>query len=80
MPNVIQLYLNTELRWEVDFVYSNRHLQVNDRNPRIRCELYSKLTINTLERRQWRRSGVFSANFEHFLDFVLLYLLLTLHK
>ena len=26
MPKVIQLYLNTGLRWELDFVYPNRHL------------------------------------------------------
>ena len=30
--------------------------------PAITC---SKLTINTQERRQWRRFGVFIVNFEH---------------
>ena len=28
------------------------------------CEICSKLTKKTLERRQWRRSGVFVFNFE----------------
>ena len=40
-------------------------LQVNDRNTKTRCEICSKLTIATLERRQWRRSDVFIVNFEH---------------
>ena len=42
-------------------------LKVNNRNTRTRCEVFSKLTIKTTERRQcqWRRSGVFIVNFEH---------------
>ena len=32
---------------------------------RKRCEICSKLTIRTSERRHWRRSGVFIANIEH---------------
>ena len=40
-------------------------LKVNNRNTRTRCEIYSELTIKTLERRHWRRSGVFIVNFEH---------------
>ena len=39
---------------------------VNDRNTKTRCEIYSKLTIKTSERRQWRRSSVFIVNLEHF--------------
>ena len=38
-------------------------LKVNNRNTRTRCEICSKLTIKTPERRQWRRSGVFIVNF-----------------
>ena len=42
---------------------------VNNRNTRKRCEIWSKLTIKTPERRpersQWRRFGVFIVNFEH---------------
>ena len=33
-------------------------------NTRTRCEICLKLTIKTPERRHWRRSGVFIANFE----------------
>ena len=40
----------------------------------------SKLTINTPERRHWRRSGVFIVNFEHISHLVLVFLLLTLNK
>ena len=45
----------------------NRHymFKVNNRNTRLRCEICSKLTTKTPERRQWRRSGVFTVKFEH---------------
>ena len=55
-------------------------LKVNNRNTRARCEICSKLTINTPERRHWRRSGVFIVNFEHISHLVLVFLLLTLNK
>ena len=43
-------------------------------------EICSKLTIKTLERRQWRRSGVFIVNFEQISHIALLFLLLTFNK
>ena len=55
-------------------------LKVNNRNTRTRCEICSKLTINTPERRHWRRFGVFIVNFEHISHLVLVFLLLTLNK
>ena len=55
-------------------------LKVNNRNTRTRCEICSKLTIKTPERRQWRRSGVFIVNFEHISHLVLVFLLLTLSR
>ena len=55
-------------------------LKVNNRNTRTRCEICSKLTINTPERRHWPRSGVFIVNFEHISHLVLVFLLLTLNK
>ena len=55
-------------------------LKVNNRNTRTRCEICSKLTINTPERRHWRRSGFFIVNFEHISHLVLVFLLLTLNK
>ena len=51
--------------------------KVNNRNTRTRCEICSKLT-KTPERRQWRRSGDFIVNIEHFSHLVLVFLLLTL--
>ena len=45
--------------------------KVNNRNTRGRSEIWSKLTIETPERRQWRRSGVFIVNFEHISQVVL---------
>ena len=54
-------------------------LKVNNRNTRIKCEICSKLTIKAPESRQWRRSDVFIANFEHISHLTLVFLLLTLN-
>ena len=54
-------------------------LKIDYRNTRARCEICSKLTIKTPERRQWRRSFVFIVNFEHISHLVLVFLLLTLN-
>ena len=43
-------------------------IEVNNSNTRTRCEICSRLTIKTPERRhwrRWRRSGVFIVNYEH---------------
>ena len=43
-------------------------IEVNNRNTRTRCEICSRSTIKTPERRhwrRWRRSGVFIVNYEH---------------
>ena len=48
-------------------------------NNRTRCEVCSKLTIETPERRQLRRFDVFIVNFEHVSPFVLVFLLLILN-
>ena len=40
-------------------------LKVNNRNTRTSYEICPKLTIKTLEWRQWRRSGVFIVNLKH---------------
>ena len=58
----------------------NYMFKVNNRNTRTKCEICSKLTIKTPERRKWRRSGVFIVNFEHISQLVLVLLLLTLNK
>ena len=64
----------------VAFPAGNSMFKVNNRNTRTSCEICSKLTIKTQERRQWRRSGVFIVNFEHISHFVLVFLLLTLSR
>ena len=48
-------------------------LKINTMNTRIRCEICSKLTIKTSERRQ-----AFIVNFEHISHLILVFLLLTL--
>ena len=54
-------------------------LKVNNRNTRARCEICSKLTTKTPERRQWCRSGIFIVSFEHISHLVLVFLVLTLN-
>ena len=53
--------------------------KLNNRNTRKRCEICLKLTTET-QKRQWRRYGIFSVNFEHISHFLLVFLLLTLIK
>ena len=43
---------------------SNYMFKVNNTNTRTRCVIYSKLTINTPQRCEWRRSSVFIVNFQ----------------
>ena len=70
----------------IDFPYSCAFpaginlLKVNNRSTRTRCEICSKLTIKTPERRYWRRFGVSIFNFEHISHLVLVFLLLTLNR
>ena len=55
--------------------------KVNNRSTRKKsCEICSKLTIQTQERRQWRRSNVFIINFEYISQLFLVFLLLNLKK
>ena len=66
--------------WVSIFPAGNYMFKVNNTNSRTRCEICSKLTIKTPERRHWHRSGVFIVNFEHILQLVLVFLLLTLSR
>ena len=52
-------------------IESKEILSGNNRNIRERCEIYSKLTIKTPGRRQWRCFSVFIVNFEYILHLVL---------
>ena len=54
--------------------------KVNNRNTRVKCEICSKLTRKTPERRHSHRSGVFIVNFEHISHLALVFLLLTLSR
>ena len=62
------------------FPVGNYMFNVNNRNTKTRCEVCSKLTIKTPERRSWYRSSVFIVNFEHISHLVLVFLLLTLSR
>ena len=53
-------------------------LKINNRNTRTRCEICSKLTVKTPERRHWLRFCVFIVNFELISHIVLVFLLLNL--
>ena len=53
---------------------------VNNRNTRKRCEIYSKLTTKIPERRQRHSSGVFVVNFEPISHLFIVFLLLTSNK
>ena len=54
--------------------------KVNNRNIGKRCQICSKLTIKTIEWRQWRLSGSFIVNFGHISHVFLELLLLALNK
>ena len=54
--------------------------KLNNKNTRKRCEICSKLTVKTPERRQWCRSGFFIVNFEYISHLGLVFLLLTLNR
>ena len=55
-------------------------IKINNRSTTKRCEIYSKLPINTPERLQWRHSNIFIVNFEHISHLFLVFLLLTWNK
>ena len=67
-----------ELKYS-SYPVGNYMFKVNNTNPRTRCETCSKLAIKTLERRDWRRSGVFIVNFEPISHLALVLQLLTLN-
>ena len=62
-------YFRIESGRDLFYSFGNYMFKVNDRNTTTKCEICSRLTIETPEQRQWRewrRSGVFIVNFEHF--------------
>ena len=77
---MIDLWLDTLKLLRFSHPVGNYMFKVNNRNTRTKCEICSKLTIKTRERRCWRRSGVSIVNFEHISHLALVFLLLTLSK
>ena len=59
---------------------ANYLFKFKNRNSRTRCEMCSKLTIKTLERRHCRFSGFFIVKFENISNLVIVFLLLTLNN
>ena len=57
------LNLNMCLQAGNDFPSQQLHFQSYQKKRRTRCEMFLKLTIQALERRRWRRSGVFIVQF-----------------
>ena len=78
----------TRVKWTVKrnlyfvltlFCLPIRHvlLEIKNGNTRKRCEISSKLTIETLELRHWCSSDSFIANFKHISHLSLAFLLLS---
>ena len=76
-PSILRILIEIQLtRTSFSCIYLFKD---NNRNTRKRCEICSKLTIKTPERRQ-RRSDVFIVNFEHISELFPVLLFLTLNK
>ena len=70
----MRVFLEVKLcSFQVETVQSQR-FKVNGRNTRKICEIWSKLTIKTPERRYWRHSGFFIVNLEHIIHLFLVFL------
>ena len=84
--NVVTLLLTLEHNWPwrwhcfSGLPIGNYMFKANNRNAITRCEICSKLTINTPKRRQWHRFTVFIVNVEHISHLVLVFLSLTLSR
>ena len=58
----------------------NCMFNVHKRNIIARCEICSKLTIKTPEKRHLHRSTLFNVNFEHISHLTLVFVMLTLTR
>ena len=77
---LIFLYLGTGSKELNEYPASIYLFKFNIKNTRTMCEIWSKLTIKTPERRHWSRSGVFIVNYEQISHIVLLFPSLTLNN
>ena len=68
--------INNRTTYNSANIYAAYNHKVNDWNTKKRGEICSKLTIKTLERRHWRRSGAFIVNFENISHLFLKFLLM----
>ena len=67
-------------KWEGAIPANIKLFKVNNKNARKRCEICSKVTIKTPERRHWLCSGVFIVTVEHISHLFLVFLWLTLNN
>ena len=75
------LWLSTCFYWLGEIYPASIYLfQVKNESTRTRCQISSKLTIKTSERREWRCSAVFITNTEYIPQLVLTCLLLSLNR
>ena len=65
--------LKTLVRFTLIILAGIYLFKVNNENTITMCEVCSKLTIKTPERRQWRHSGLFIVNFEQISYIVLMF-------
>ena len=74
-------YLRTKIDDNMLLIPSDIFLfKVNYKNTRKRCKICSKLTIMTLERCRWSRSGGFIVNFKHAMHLFIVFLWLVLNR
>ena len=66
--------------YPANFLANKYMVKVNNKNTRRKPEICLILTIKTPIRRQWRRPGVFIANFKHNLHIFLAFVLSTLNS
>ena len=71
--------VNSVYKWRKNWP-SRYLLRFRKGNTRVMWGFYSKLTIKTPERYQWRRFGVYIINFQQILHIIPLFRLLTLKK
>ena len=76
----VQDLLRTYTPVETYVLAVNQIFKVNNRTTGSRCEIYSKLTLKTPERRKWSRSRVFIVKFERISYLGLVFLSLTLSR
>ena len=82
-PFLTSFHLFSYSMFSIKFLSNYNHnsantclFKFNSRDTKERCEICSKLTIKTPQRRQWRRSGVVIVKFENVSHLSLVFLLL----